>query len=308
MIHIICGAPCAGKSTYVRANASPNETVIDLDSLALSMGADKSHMAGGNAWETALFARNKAIEHVLETGKDAWIIDSLPSSESMKKYSEAKADIVLIETAKDECLKRASERPDGTKEAIEKWFSEAGPFINLMATRANEEKRGKYSYIGGKLMEKEEKNTGHSNEGQGRTFTQEELNAILGERISKEKSKYADYESLKEKAAKLDELEEKNKSALEKANEAAANYKKELEEIKKANSIKEIRTKVSDSMKVPASLLHGTTEDECKTEAKAILEFANPGARRRIRDGGDTGRNGKQSAKDAFDTFMNENF
>ena len=45
MIHVICGAPCAGKSTYVRANASPNETVIDLDSMALSMGADKSHMA-----------------------------------------------------------------------------------------------------------------------------------------------------------------------------------------------------------------------------------------------------------------------
>lgn len=157
-------------------------------------------------------------------------------------------------------------------------------------------------------MEKEEKNTGPSNEGQGRTFTQDELNAIVGERISKEKSKYADYESLKEKAAKFDELEEKNKSALEKANEAAASYKKELEELKKTNSIKEIRAKVSDSMKVPASLLHGTTEEECKAEAKAILEFANPGARRRIRDGGDTGRNAKQSAKDAFDTFMNENF
>lgn len=159
-------------------------------------------------------------------------------------------------------------------------------------------------------MDKEGNNTASSTEeGQGRTFTQEELNAIVGERISKEKSKYADYESLKEKAAKFDELEQKNKSALEKANEAAASYKKELEELKKTNSIKEIRAKVSDSMKVPASLLHGTTEEECKAEAKAILEFAaNPGARRRIRDGGDTGRNAKQSAKDAFDTFMNENF
>jgi len=224
-------------------------------------------------------------------------------------HVQAKADIVLIETAKDECLKRASERPDGTKEAIEKWFSKAGPFIKQMATRAKEEKTRNDSNIRRKLMDKEEKITVPSTTGeQGRTFTQDELNAILGERISKEKSKYADYESLKEKAAKFDELEEKNKSALEKANEAAASYKKELEELKKTNSIKEIRAKVSDSMKVPASLLHGTTEEECKAEAKAILEFANPGARRRIRDGGDTGRNAKQSAKDAFDTFMNENF
>lgn len=224
-------------------------------------------------------------------------------------HVQEKADIVLIETAKDECLRRASERPDGTKEAIEKRSSLAEPFIKQMATRAKEEKRGMTQTSGGNLMDKEGNNTASSTEeGQGRTFTQEELNAILGERISKEKSKYADYESLKEKAAKFDELEEKNKSALEKANEAAASYKKELEELKKTNSIKEIRAKVSDSMKVPASLLHGTTEEECKAEAKAILEFANPGARRRIRDGGDTGRNGKQSAKDAFDTFMNENF
>ena len=148
-------------------------------------------------------------------------------------HVQEKADIVLIETAKDECLRRASERPDGTKEAIEKRSSLAEPFIKQMATRAKEEKRGMTQTSGGNLMDKEGNNTASSTEeGQGRTFTQEELNAILGERISKEKSKYADYESLKEKAAKFDELEEKNKSALEKANEAAASYKKELEELK----------------------------------------------------------------------------
>lgn len=64
-------------------------------------------------------------------------------------HVQEKADIVLIETAKDECLRRANERPDGTKEAIEKWFSKAGPFLKQMATRAKEEKRGMTQTSGG---------------------------------------------------------------------------------------------------------------------------------------------------------------
>ena len=41
-------------------------------------------------------------------------------------------------------------------------------------------------------------------EGQNRTFTQEELNAIVGKRLAEEKSKFADYEDLKAKASKFD--------------------------------------------------------------------------------------------------------
>ena len=40
-----------------------------------------------------------------------------------------------------------------------------------------------------------------------KTFTQAELDKIVGDRLSRERSKYADYESLKEKAARLDEMD-----------------------------------------------------------------------------------------------------
>ena len=41
-----------------------------------------------------------------------------------------------------------------------------------------------------------------------RTFTQAEMNAIIQDRLTRERGKYADYEALKAKAAKFDEAEE----------------------------------------------------------------------------------------------------
>ena len=68
---------------------------------------------------------------------------------------------------------------------------------------------------------------------EARTFTQEEVNAIVEKRVARVKSAPpADYEELKAKAARLDELEQANKSELEKANEAAAKSKAKADEWK----------------------------------------------------------------------------
>lgn len=46
--------------------------------------------------------------------------------------------------------------------------------------------------------------------------SQADLDTIIGNQLAQELAKYSDYETLKTKAAKLDELEEANKSELEK--------------------------------------------------------------------------------------------
>ena len=50
-----------------------------------------------------------------------------------------------------------------------------------------------------------------------KTFTQEEMNRIIADRVQRERSKYNDYDSLKEKAAKYDAHEEASKTELQKA-------------------------------------------------------------------------------------------
>lgn len=58
-----------------------------------------------------------------------------------------------------------------------------------------------------------------------RTFTQEEVNSLLAKERRDTQAKFPDYEDLKAKAAKLDEIEEANRSDLEKAQAEAAKYK-----------------------------------------------------------------------------------
>lgn len=109
-----------------------------------------------------------------------------------------------------------------------------------------------------------------------RTFTQQEVNAIVGERLKRERDKYADYDDLREKARKYDENSNSNKSELQKATEEIEKLQNQLDGYTKAESIRKIREKVSAETKVPASLLTGEDEEKCKEQAAAILAFAKP--------------------------------
>ena len=54
-----------------------------------------------------------------------------------------------------------------------------------------------------------------------RTFTQAELDRMISDRLDRERKKYADFDQIKQKAQKFDEIEEANASQLEKAVKAA---------------------------------------------------------------------------------------
>lgn len=63
--------------------------------------------------------------------------------------------------------------------------------------------------------------------GGSRTFTQEQVNSMLARERRDAESRFSDYADLQAKAARLDEIEEKNKSELEKAVEALEKAKAE---------------------------------------------------------------------------------
>ncbi len=54
-----------------------------------------------------------------------------------------------------------------------------------------------------------------------RTFSQSELDRIVQDRLARERNKYADYDDLRAKASRLDEIEQANASDLEKAQKRA---------------------------------------------------------------------------------------
>ena len=43
MIHVITGAPCSGKSTYIKEHKGKGDLVVDYDEIAFCLGSDESH-------------------------------------------------------------------------------------------------------------------------------------------------------------------------------------------------------------------------------------------------------------------------
>lgn len=117
------------------------------------------------------------------------------------------------------------------------------------------------------------------------TFTQDDVNRIVAKRVAK----YADYDELKQKAAKFDEQVEAGKSELQKATERATSLQAELDALKKAESLRLMREEVANAKGVPAKLLTGQTAEECEAQAADLLAWAeaNKPGYPKVPDGGD---------------------
>lgn len=139
-----------------------------------------------------------------------------------------------------------------------------------------------------------------------RTFTQAELNAIVQKRLGEEKAKYENYEELKEKAQKFDQIEEESKSELQKATERADSLQAELDKMKKADAVRALREEVSKETGIPAHLLHGDTKEECEAQAKDLLAFKNPsGSYPEVEDKGEVNHVGGGSTREQFANWFN---
>ncbi|MBQ1576519.1 MAG: hypothetical protein IIZ83_06125 [Oscillospiraceae bacterium] len=143
-----------------------------------------------------------------------------------------------------------------------------------------------------------------------RTFTQSEMDAIIRDRLKREREKYADYDALKEKAGRFDAAEEAQKSELQKATERADALQAQLDSMLKADNVRKIREKVAHETGVPATLLNAEDEETCKAQAKAIMEFAKPGAYPAVPDRGEVhkaigGGKTRDQFKDWFESSLN---
>lgn len=137
-----------------------------------------------------------------------------------------------------------------------------------------------------------------------RTFTQTELDAIVRDRLQRERNKYADYEAYKEKAEKFDAAEEAQKTELQKATERATALETELNTLKRANEIRVIRDQVAKETGVPATLLTADTEEACKEQAEAIKAFAQPSGYPVINDAGEVTKKMGATPQDSFSEWF----
>jgi len=128
-----------------------------------------------------------------------------------------------------------------------------------------------------------------------KTFTQDDLDRVVAERLSRERAKFADYEDIKAKAAKFDQLE----------------AEKQTEQEKLASQIKDAEQKRVDAENTVVSLqgtvlkyqiaaekgldlkaaarLTGTTREEIEADADAFKASFAPASTGQVPGVGNTG-------------------
>lgn len=142
--------------------------------------------------------------------------------------------------------------------------------------------------------------------GQERTFTQEQVDRIVQERLARAKAQPpADYEELRAKAAKYDEAQEAAKSELERANERASRAEAALEEANARMAHDALVAKVSGETGVPAALLHGSTEEELSASAAAVTEYVEAQRPGYPRDKGGAPGGGSPVTVDSIEKIRN---
>ena len=109
--------------------------------------------------------------------------------------------------------------------------------------------------------------------------TQEEFDAAIRERLSREKAKYSDYDQLKSRVTELETENVGLKSTIEANNQSKADADKQLEVLQNQIAGYEtasLRTRVALQYGLPYDLadrLQGTDEDSFKADAERLAGF-----------------------------------
>lgn len=109
--------------------------------------------------------------------------------------------------------------------------------------------------------------------------TQEEFDAAIKGRLSREKEKYGDYDQLKSRVAELEEENVGLKSTIEATNQSKADADKQLEDLQNQIAGYEtanLRTRVALQHGLPydlANRLQGTDEESFKADAERLVGY-----------------------------------
>lgn len=134
-IYIVYGAPCSGKTTYVMENKTDSDLVIDLDRLYEAVTLlPRYHKP--DALKYNVFAiKNTLIDNIkvrYGSFNRAWIVGGYSNKHDREKLArDLGAELIHIDTDKDECIRRlegcVDYRKNNKKEwvgYINKWFDE----------------------------------------------------------------------------------------------------------------------------------------------------------------------------------------
>ena len=134
MLTVVIGPPAAGKSTWCRQQAGPDDVIIDHDLIALALSpprdGESKHEHSKAVKAVTKAARQAAIDKALTLSRDVdvYLIHSTPSRQLLDTYRARGARIQVIDPGMDVVLERAKrERPWWMQGAIRNWYAQQDP-------------------------------------------------------------------------------------------------------------------------------------------------------------------------------------
>ncbi|MFI2650205.1 AAA family ATPase [Micromonospora fulviviridis] len=129
---LVCGPPCAGKSTYVAANAGVEDLVVDADDLARRLGSPRRWFhderyrvpAQERWWSLAAAAGD-------DPDARAWVIRCAASPAERQQLAELvdATEVVVLLPEPEVLIRRAAGRPHRSRTwaLIVRWLAEYRP-------------------------------------------------------------------------------------------------------------------------------------------------------------------------------------
>ena len=135
-VYIITGAPCSGKTTFVKEHKQEGDIVLDIDDIWQMLSGMPRYIKP-NSIKPMVFAARDAIKEKLTMRAGSWrnafIIESLPLATDRKReaerYKAHNTEIITMEASREECLSRLYAMPNGRdlkayEEYINNYFDE----------------------------------------------------------------------------------------------------------------------------------------------------------------------------------------
>ena len=125
-VYIVYGAPCSGKSYFVRNIANKEDLILDLDNIWQMISVNERYNKPGRLKQNVFMVRDSILDQIKTRAggwRNAYIIGGYPLAPERRRLAEMMgAEIIHIDTSKEECLARAKERPGDWAKYIIEYF------------------------------------------------------------------------------------------------------------------------------------------------------------------------------------------
>lgn len=128
VVFIIYGAPCSGKTSWVYDIASPNDLIVDMDSIFEMISSNPRYIKPNRLLTNVFAVRDLLYDQIkYRNGKweKAYVIGGFPMQMERERLEKRlNATSIFIEADKETCMERAKNRPNYTDtiKYINDWF------------------------------------------------------------------------------------------------------------------------------------------------------------------------------------------